>query len=81
MKQFIRIRDRFINLSQVSYIEFFESGRAMIYVPGLHLEKSHIQVEPADAVRLKAMLENEGAVIDNQPGPPVAVSQPMFSRR
>jgi hypothetical protein len=81
VKQFIRIRDRFINLEQVSYIEFFDSGRAMIYVPGLHQEKAHIQVDPADAIRLKAMLESEGTAADNQLGPPAAMPQPLFSRR
>ena len=85
MKQFIRIRDRVINLDQVSYVEFLDSGRAMIYLPGLPGEKSHIQVEASDASRLKALFDKEGIVLDTSraadpPGAP-SIAPPLFPRR
>ena len=59
MARFIRIQNRMINLDAIAYVDFLESGRAMIFVQGLTQEKQHVAVEPQDARRLKALLDAE----------------------
>jgi hypothetical protein len=57
MPRFIRIQNRLINPDSIAYIDFLESGRAMIFVRGLTQEKQHVPVEPQDAGRLRAILD------------------------
>jgi len=59
MARFIRIQNRMVNLDSIAYVDFLESGRAMIFVQGLTQEKQHVSVEPQDARRLKALLDAE----------------------
>ncbi len=59
MAQFIRIQNKMINLDSIAYVDFLESGRAMVFVSGLTQEKQNISVEPPDARRLRVMLERE----------------------
>jgi hypothetical protein len=59
MARFIRIQNRMVNLDAIAYVDFLESGRAMIFVQGLTQEKQHVSVEPQDARRLKALLDAE----------------------
>jgi hypothetical protein len=59
MARFIRIQNRMVNLDSIAYVDFLESGRAMIFVQGLTQEKQHVAVEPPDARRLKALLDAE----------------------
>jgi hypothetical protein len=59
MARFIRIQNRLVNLDAIAYVDFLESGRAMIFVQGLTQEKQHVSVEPQDARRLKALLDAE----------------------
>ena len=59
MARFIRIQNRMVNLDAIAYVDFLESGRAMIFVQGLTQEKQHVPVEPPDARRLKALLDKE----------------------
>jgi hypothetical protein len=59
MARFIRIQNRMVNLDAIAYVDFLESGRAMIFVRGLTQEKQHVAVEPQDARRLKVMLDAE----------------------
>jgi hypothetical protein len=59
MARFIRIQHRIINLDSISYVDFLESGRAMIFMGGLTQEKQNIPIEPQDTPRLRAMLDAE----------------------
>jgi hypothetical protein len=59
MARFIRIQNRMVNLDAIAYVDFLESGRAMIFVQGLTQEKQHVAVDPQDARRLKALLDAE----------------------
>ena len=81
MKQFILLRDRAINLANISYVDFLDSGRAMIYLHGLPGEKAHVQLEVAEAARLKTLLEKEGTVLNSIPGPGPEIAPPLFPRR
>ena len=59
MARFIRIQNRMVNIDAIAYVDFLESGRAMIFVQGLTQEKQHVAVEPQDARRLKVLLDAE----------------------
>ena len=65
MARFIRIQNRVVNLEQIAYVDFLDSGRAMIFVSGLTQEKQHIPVEPAEAQMLKEFLEREYGLSPN----------------
>ncbi len=55
--QFIRVHNKVINLASIAYVEFLESGRAMIFMTGLTQEKQNIPVDPEETRKLKAALE------------------------
>jgi hypothetical protein len=55
--QFIRVHNKVINLASIAYVEFLESGRAMIFMTGLTQEKQNIPVDPDETRKLKAALE------------------------
>jgi hypothetical protein len=59
MAQFIRIQHRMVNLDAIAYVDFLESGRAMVFMRGLTQEKQNIPVEPQDARSLRALLDAE----------------------
>ena len=59
MARFIRIHNRVVNLEQIAYVDFLDSGRAMVFVSGLTQEKQHIPVEPGEAQMLKEFFERE----------------------
>jgi hypothetical protein len=59
MAQFIRLQHRIVNLDSIAYVDFLESGRAMVFIRGLTAEKQNISVEPQDARKLRALLEAE----------------------
>lgn len=59
MAKFIRVHNKMVNLDQVGYIDFLESGRAMVHVSGLSQEKQNIPVEPDEARRLRAFFDDE----------------------
>lgn len=63
MARFIRIQNRMVNLDAIGYVDFLESGRAMIFVQGLTQEKQHVSVEPQDARRLRVLLDK--VLVDN----------------
>lgn len=62
MARFIRINNKAVNIEQICYVEFLDSGRAMVFVSGLTQEKQHIPVEPAEAQALKEFFEREYAL-------------------
>ena len=55
--QFIRVHNKVIYLASIAYVEFLESGRAMIFMTGLTQEKQNIPVDPEETRKLKAALE------------------------
>ena len=59
MARFIRIQNKAVNVDQIAYIDFLDSGRAMVFVSGLTQEKQHIAVEPAEARMLLELFERE----------------------
>lgn len=61
MARFVKVQHRMVNLDQIAYVDFLESGRAMIFMSGLSLEKQNIPVEPDEARRLLAFLDAERA--------------------
>ena len=56
--RFIRIHNKAINVDMISYIDFLDSGRAMIFMNGLSLEKQNITVDPDEARKLKAVIDS-----------------------
>ena len=58
MTRFIRVHNKTINVDSIAYVEFLESGRAMIFMRGLTQEKQNISVDPEEARRLRAVLDS-----------------------
>jgi hypothetical protein len=58
-RRFVRIHNRIIRLDSIAYVDFLDSGRAMIFMRGLTQEKQNIAVDPDEAARLRAILEEE----------------------
>jgi len=67
-----------VNLDAIAYVDFLESGRAMIFVQGLTQEKQHVSVEPEDARRLKLMLDAECVPDVTVPGGSMTSMPPAF---
>ncbi|HXJ42507.1 MAG TPA: hypothetical protein VNH18_24720 [Bryobacteraceae bacterium] len=57
MPKFIRVHNKVINVESITYIDFLESGRAMIFMQGLTAEKQNIPVDPDETRRLKATFD------------------------
>ncbi len=55
--KFIRISNKAVRLDAISYIEFLESGRAMVILSGLPPEKAHISVDTQEARMLREYFE------------------------
>jgi hypothetical protein len=73
-RRFIRVGSRIIRIDSIAYVDFLDSGRAMILMRGLTQEKQGIAVDPEEAVRLRAVLESELG-----PEPEVAPGVPRFA--
>jgi len=59
MTRFIQIQNKMVNLDSIAYIDFLESGRAMIFMRGLTQEKQNIALDIDDAGRLRALMASE----------------------
>jgi hypothetical protein len=59
MPRFIQIQNKMIRLDSIAYVDFLESGRAMIFMHGLTQEKQNIPLDMDDARRLRAILASE----------------------
>ncbi|MDE3198104.1 MAG: hypothetical protein KGN84_17275 [Acidobacteriota bacterium] len=57
MAKLIKVHNKTINVDSISYVEFLDSGRAMIFMRGLTQEKQNITVDPDEARKLKAALD------------------------
>lgn len=71
--RFIKVHNRIVHLDSIAYVDFLDSGRAMIFMSGLTQEKQGIAVDPDETVRLKAILEAELAA-----EPPMPQMTPKF---
>jgi hypothetical protein len=63
MARFIQIQNKIISLDSIAYVDFLESGRAMIFMRGLTHEKQNIALDIDDARRLRALLASESVAI------------------
>ena len=61
MARLIKVQNKVINLDAMAYVDFLDSGRAMIIMMGLTQEKQNVSIDPIDASKLKALLERECA--------------------
>jgi hypothetical protein len=59
MADFIQVENKVIRLAAIAYVDFLESGRAMVLMQGLTQEKQNIPLDVHDANRLRTMLEAE----------------------
>lgn len=75
-RRFIRVHNKVIHIDSIAYVDFLDSGRAMIFMRGLTQEKQNIPVDPDETVRLRAILE-----VELEPGPEVPVPKASDSRR
>ena len=51
--EFIRIHNKVVALDSIAYIDFLDSGRSMVFVPGMSTEKQMISVDEAETRRLR----------------------------
>jgi hypothetical protein len=56
---FIRITNKAVRLDAISYVEFLESGRAMVVLSGLPPEKAHISVDVHETHALREYFESK----------------------
>ena len=59
MADFIQVQNKVIRLGAIAYVDFLESGRAMVLVQGLTQEKQNIPLDIDDARRLRTLLDAE----------------------
>jgi hypothetical protein len=59
MTRFIQIQNKMISVDSIAYVDFLESGRAMIFMRGLTQEKQNIALDIDDARRLRALFASE----------------------
>ncbi|HWC98884.1 MAG TPA: hypothetical protein VG456_19120 [Candidatus Sulfopaludibacter sp.] len=76
--KFIRVHNKLVHVDAISFVEFLESGRAMIVAHGLHLEKQHIQVDVEETRRLRELLEPMTFNLASSPAP---AAPPLQFRR
>ena len=57
--RYVLIHNKMVHLDSIAYVDFLESGRAMIFMRGLTQEKQNIPVDPDEAFRLRSILESE----------------------
>jgi hypothetical protein len=56
--KFIQVENHWIHIDAIGYVDFLDSGRAMVFIPGLHQEKQNISLDKAAAAHLRAYLES-----------------------
>ena len=61
---FIRIGTKAIRLDAITYVEFLESGRAMVMMAGLPPEKAHLSVDASDARMLREYFEQSEVTVN-----------------
>ena len=66
--RFVRVQNKFVRVDAIAYVDFLESGRAMVHIQGLTQEKQNIPVEPDEARKLRAFFEAEAGAMSSGPG-------------
>ena len=56
MTRFIQIQNKIIRIDSIAYVDFLESGRAMIFMQGLTQEKQNIPLDTDDALTDQATI-------------------------
>ena len=86
--EFIRIHNKVVALDSIGYIDFLDSGRSMVFVPGLSPEKQMITVDETETRRLRdffdarMMAAGKPTGISAHSGPAIEERRvPDFSRR
>jgi len=74
--KFIRISNRFIRLDAISYIDFLDSGRAMIILSGVPPEKAHISLDFSEGRALRNYLDLEEVSVNPTRDPRPAIEWP-----
>ena len=67
--RFVRVHNKYIRLDSIGYVDFLDSGRSMIFIPGLNQEKTASGRRARDA---KAAARSESMEIEPEgklPGP------------
>jgi hypothetical protein len=59
MADFIQVQNKVIRLNAIAYVDFLESGRAMVLMQGLTQEKQNISLDIDEARKLRALLNAE----------------------
>jgi hypothetical protein len=80
-KRFIQINDRVIRLDSIAFIDFLDSGRAMIFVMGVSQEKQHISVDIEETRRLRAFMETVIAPLPTFEPPAPVVDEQYLPKR
>lgn len=70
MAKFIQVENHWVNIEAIGYIDFLDSGRAMLFIPGLNQEKQNVSLDRAAAAALKTQLE-----------PLTVLTEPVVNRR
>ena len=68
--QFIRVHNTYVRLDAIGYIDFLESGRSMIYISGMNMEKQHVSVEVEETRKLREYIESQTANRNAEGAPP-----------
>jgi hypothetical protein len=58
MAHFIRVGNKVVNADMICYIDFLDSGRAMIFMNGLTQEKQNIAVDPDETRKLRSVMDS-----------------------
>lgn len=73
LTKFIRIGSKAIRLDAITYVEFLDSGRAMVMMAGLPPEKAHLSVDAQEARQLREFFEQDEVTV-NPAGKPRSTS-------
>jgi hypothetical protein len=73
--QFIRVHNTYVRLDAIGYIDFLDSGRSMIYISGMNMEKQHVSVEVEETRKLREYIESQTANKKVEPAPRPAMPQ------
>jgi len=71
--QFIKISGKVIRIDAISFVDFLDSGRAMVMLAGIPAEKAHVSVDVAEARVLKAYFDRPDVTVNPTAGPGSAI--------
>ena len=74
--KFVKISNKAVRLDAISYIEFLESGRAMVILAGLPPEKAHISVDATETRGLREFFDQTDVTANPNRDPRASVEYP-----